>query len=127
MNDVQSAIIGLRDKGWSLVSIAEELGVFRTAVDKWVAGDRYPRNVRGIHALLELLQSQTPRRPTIPYRAAARPQQKATAAGAVAQLPIAAAARIAPIQLAPKAPDLQPASFDDLQRLLDETALLITP
>ena len=43
------------------MAIASELGVYRTAVDKWVAGDRYPRNARGIHELLKRLERRRPK------------------------------------------------------------------
>lgn len=123
---MQSAIVDLRGKGWSLVSIAEELGVFRTAIDKWVAGDRYPRNARGIHVMLDQLQHRSPRRPTVPYRATTKPApQVTTTAVAVAEPPSAVATESDPVLSMLPAPDLRPASFDDLQRLLDETALLV--
>ena len=53
MNDVQQTIAGLRVQGWTLAALAEEMGVFRTALDKWVAGQRYPRNARAVLALLQ--------------------------------------------------------------------------
>ncbi len=61
-NDVQVAIHGLRERGWTLVDIAEELGVFRTAIDKWVAGLRYPRNAKAVLALLATLRRRRTRR-----------------------------------------------------------------
>jgi transcriptional regulator with XRE-family HTH domain len=42
MNDVQSRIAELEEKGWSLPRIAEELKVAHVTVEKWKAGDRYP-------------------------------------------------------------------------------------
>ncbi len=64
MNDVQVALQELRERGWTLVGVADELGVFRTAVDKWVAGLRYPRNAKAVLALLATLR----RRRTRPLR-----------------------------------------------------------
>ena len=43
MNDVRSQIAELQDKGWTLAAIADEIGVTVNAVEKWKAGDRYPR------------------------------------------------------------------------------------
>jgi transcriptional regulator with XRE-family HTH domain len=43
MNDVQTRIAQLQDKGWTLAALADELGVTSNAVEKWKAGDRYPR------------------------------------------------------------------------------------
>lgn len=42
MNDVQSRIAELEEKGWSLPRIAEELQVAHVTVEKWKSGDRYP-------------------------------------------------------------------------------------
>jgi transcriptional regulator with XRE-family HTH domain len=43
MNDVQTRIAQLQEKGWTLAALADELGVTPNAVEKWKAGDRYPR------------------------------------------------------------------------------------
>ena len=53
MNDVQTAIAALQDKGWTLAALADELGVTVNAVEKWKAGDRYPANAKAILALLD--------------------------------------------------------------------------
>jgi transcriptional regulator with XRE-family HTH domain len=42
-NDVQARIAQLQEKGWTLAALADELGVTPNAVEKWKAGDRYPR------------------------------------------------------------------------------------
>ena len=109
MNDVQVVLQELRERGWTLVGIAEELGVFRTAVDKWVAGLRYPRNAKAVLALLATLR----RRRTRPLR------------------PLAAAAPEAEPSLAepvmPPRPELR-GQFAELQQLLDnDWARLETP
>ena len=52
MNDVQIRITELQEKGWTLVSLAEELGVTPNAVEKWKAGDRYPANAKATLAML---------------------------------------------------------------------------
>jgi ribosome-binding protein aMBF1 (putative translation factor) len=53
MNDVQSKISELQEKGWTLATLADELEVTVKAVEKWKAGDRYPNNVKAILALLD--------------------------------------------------------------------------
>ena len=55
MNDVQSRLAKLQELGWTLASIADELGVTVNAVEKWKAGDRYPRNAKAVLIVLELL------------------------------------------------------------------------
>ena len=40
MNDVQEKLASLEEKGWTLASIADELGVTYNAVTKWKAGNR---------------------------------------------------------------------------------------
>ena len=54
-NDVQVQLRDLRAKGWTLASIAEEMGTHWTAVYKWQAGERYPRNVRPVLVALRAL------------------------------------------------------------------------
>jgi len=53
MNDVQKALAGLQDRGWTLAALADELGVTVNAVEKWKAGQRYPANAKAILALLD--------------------------------------------------------------------------
>jgi len=53
MNDIQTKIAGLQEKGWTLAALADELEVTPNAVEKWKAGDRYPENVKAIHTLLD--------------------------------------------------------------------------
>ena len=48
MNDVQAAIVQLREKGWTLSALADELGMSRDAVDLWRAGKRYPSNAQSV-------------------------------------------------------------------------------
>jgi transcriptional regulator with XRE-family HTH domain len=43
MNEVQDRIAQLEEKGWTLAAIADGLEVTTNAVEKWKAGDRYPR------------------------------------------------------------------------------------
>lgn len=58
MNDVQTKIAELQEKGWTLASIADELGVTVNAVEKWKAGDRYPVNSRAVLTLLEQISKK---------------------------------------------------------------------
>ena len=55
MNDVQTKIAELQEKGWTLAALADELGVTVNAVEKWKAGDRQPSNAKAILMLLEQL------------------------------------------------------------------------
>jgi transcriptional regulator with XRE-family HTH domain len=43
LNDMQTRISQLQEKGWTLAAIADELGATPNAVEKWKAGERYPR------------------------------------------------------------------------------------
>ena len=43
MNDVQARLALLQEKGWTLAAIADELKASHNTVEKWKAGDRYPR------------------------------------------------------------------------------------
>ena len=52
MNEVQSKITELQEKGWTLATLADELGVTVNAVEKWKAGDRQPANTKAIMTLL---------------------------------------------------------------------------
>ena len=57
MNDAQQRLRGLKEKGWTLAAIADEIGVTVKAVGHWQAGRRYPENVKmvlmGLDALLK--------------------------------------------------------------------------
>lgn len=55
MNDVQTRIAQLQEKGWTLAALADELGVTPNAVEKWKAGDRYPRLERPVIDALDRL------------------------------------------------------------------------
>ena len=43
MNNVQAKIDQLQENGWTLAAIADGLGITPNTVEKWKAGDRYPR------------------------------------------------------------------------------------
>ena len=55
MNPVQDMLADLEGKGWSLVVIADELGVTYNAVQKWKAGDRQPANAQSVYRDLDSL------------------------------------------------------------------------
>ncbi len=55
MNDIQSKINELQEKGWTLVALAEEIGVTANAIEKWKAGDRFPANSLAVLSLLDQL------------------------------------------------------------------------
>lgn len=53
MNEVQTKIAELQQKGWTLAALADELGVTVNAVEKWKAGDRQPSNEKAVITLLD--------------------------------------------------------------------------
>ena len=57
MNDVQQRLEQLKDKGWTLAAISDEVGVSTRAVDYWQQGTRYPENAKmvllGLDGLLK--------------------------------------------------------------------------
>ena len=54
MNEIQTRIASLQEKGWTLAALADELGVTVNAVEKQKGGDRYPSNGKAILMLLDL-------------------------------------------------------------------------
>ena len=55
MNAVQTQLLALKDKGWTMAAIADELGVSNMTVFRWQKGIRNARNSRPILYLLESL------------------------------------------------------------------------
>jgi hypothetical protein len=55
MNDVQQLLEQLREKGWTLLTVADDLLVSYSAVRKWSAGMRYPANSPTVKAALRTL------------------------------------------------------------------------
>ena len=49
MDEVQTLLVGLKAKGWTNASIADEIGVTVNAVEKWQAGSR---NITQSHLIL---------------------------------------------------------------------------
>ena len=59
MTDVQEMIAGLREKGWTVAAIADELSVDYDTVARWQRGTRSPANVIGVRLVLgQLLKRQ---------------------------------------------------------------------
>ncbi len=55
MNEIQTKLAELQEKGWTLAAVADELEVTVNAVEKWKAGDREPRNAKAVLMLLDQL------------------------------------------------------------------------
>jgi transcriptional regulator with XRE-family HTH domain len=55
LNDIQTRIAQLQEKGWTIAAIADELEVTTNAVEKWKAGDRNPSNQKATLAFLDKL------------------------------------------------------------------------
>lgn len=53
MNDIQSKIQELQEKGWTLAALADEIEQSLSAVEKWKSGGRYPANTKAILNLLD--------------------------------------------------------------------------
>ena len=58
LNDAQKKVAELQGNGWTLAAIAYALGVTVNAVEKWKAGHTYPRNVKGVRLLFDVLLSR---------------------------------------------------------------------
>ena len=58
MNDVQKRLAALKEKGWTLAAIADELEITVNAVVKWQAGDRTPSNHKSTLEHLDRLLQQ---------------------------------------------------------------------
>jgi DNA-binding transcriptional regulator YiaG len=55
MNEIQTKIDELQEKGWTLAAISDELEVTVNAVEKWKAGDRQPQNAKAVLMLMNQL------------------------------------------------------------------------
>jgi len=53
VNEIQTRIAKLQEKGWTLAALADELEVTVNAVEKWKAGDRQPANSKAIFAMMD--------------------------------------------------------------------------
>ena len=55
MNDVQERLTQLRARGWTLASLADELGMSRRGIGGWQSGERSPENVKAVLMALDAL------------------------------------------------------------------------
>lgn len=60
MNDVQDIISRLRERGWTIQAIADELGVHRESIRDWITGRYYPSHSKLVLAGLNALQDRRP-------------------------------------------------------------------
>ena len=83
MNEVQQQIWCLRMKGWSITSIAEELGVARITVAQWVEGRRRPGTPKLVLLALAALlkRKRVPKRRKSPRSGEARPRRGSSSRG----------------------------------------------
>ena len=58
MNDVQNKLLELKDKGWTMAAIADELGVSHMSVFRWQKGMRKADNSRSVLYLLDALMKR---------------------------------------------------------------------
>ena len=55
MNEVQGKIAELREKGWTLAAIADEMGVHWFTAQRWKDGRQYPDTPKPVLAALDAL------------------------------------------------------------------------
>ena len=60
MNDIQEKLSELQSNGWTLVALADELGITASAIEKWKSGVTYPRGVKMVLASLNALDERKP-------------------------------------------------------------------
>ena len=60
MNDVQLKLGELKEQGWSLAALADELGMHWNTVNRWDKGTRYPDNPRPVVMALDALTKRKP-------------------------------------------------------------------
>ena len=58
MNDVQEKLLELKDRGWTMAAIADELGVSHMAVFRWQKGMRNAENSRSVLHMLDALMKR---------------------------------------------------------------------
>jgi transcriptional regulator with XRE-family HTH domain len=67
MNDVQETISNLREQGWTIQAVADELGVHRESMRDWITGRYYPSHAKLVLAgLAALLDQRPPKRKRYP-------------------------------------------------------------
>ena len=64
MNDIQAKLLELKQKGWTMAAVADELDVSHMTVFRWQKGIRSAQNSRSVLYMLESLlqKKRTPRR-----------------------------------------------------------------
>ena len=55
MDEIQTQLAVLHDKGWSDAAISDELGVSSVTVFRWNSGSRRPENHRSVLLMLRML------------------------------------------------------------------------
>ena len=58
MNDVQEKLLELKDRGWTMAAIADELGVSHMTVFRWQKGMRKAENSRSVLHMLDTLMKR---------------------------------------------------------------------
>ncbi len=58
IDDVQSKLLELKDRGWTMAAIADELGVSHMAVFRWQKGMRNAENSRSVLHMLDTLMKR---------------------------------------------------------------------
>ena len=62
MNDIQTKLSELQDKGWTITALADELGNHVNTLEKWKAGHSQPSNARSVFMALDtLLKRRVPK------------------------------------------------------------------
>jgi len=54
----QIKLASLKDKGWTLAALADELEQKVNTLEKWKAGDRNPANEKAVLAMLERIEKR---------------------------------------------------------------------
>ena len=55
MNEAQELLVQLKERGWTMAAVADELDTHYNTVQKWAAGDRSPANATAVKHELERL------------------------------------------------------------------------
>ena len=63
-NEIQTRLLELKDKGWTMAAISDELGVTHMTVYRWQKGMRKAENSRSVLHMLDTLM----KRRTVPKR-----------------------------------------------------------
>jgi transcriptional regulator len=64
MNEVQNRLLALKEKGWTMAAIADELSVSNMTVFTWQKGTRNAENARSVLFMLDslLVRRRIPKR-----------------------------------------------------------------